>query len=158
MSIAVLASVFPAVALAQLSISPTSQNVSNAGNSATYVLTVTNPTGATPTFVPSVTGIPLSWGVQLPASVIVGAGGNQNFNLVLTTPLGLASGSYPFTVIADTGGGLSFSTPGTLILNGSSTPTVPTLSEWGMFLLAVLLAGTAALTLRRSTQRRSSAP
>ena len=30
--------------------------------------------------------------------------------------------------------------------------------EWGMFLLAALLAGTAALALRRSTQRRASAP
>jgi uncharacterized membrane protein len=158
-SIAVLALVFPMVALAQVSISPPSQSVANAGDTAPYVVTVTNPTGSTQTFVPSWTGIPASWGVQYVFSVTVAAGGSQNFNFVLTTALGQAAGSYPFTVILTTAGNLSYSTQGTLIINSSIAPhTVPTLSEWGMFLLAALLAGTAALALRRSTQRRASAP
>ena len=156
--IAVLALVFPMVALAQVSISPPSQSVANAGDTAPYVVTVTNPTGSTQTFVPSWTGIPASWGVQYVFSVTVAAGGSQNFNFVLTTALGQAAGSYPFTVILTTAGNLSYSTQGTLIINSSIAPhTVPTLSEWGMFLLAALLAGTAAFALRRSTQRRASA-
>ena len=113
-SIAVLALVFPMTALAQLSISPTSQSVAIAGNGATYVLTVTNPTASMQTFVPATTGVPLSWGVQLPASVPVAPGGSQDFNVVLTTPVGQAPGSYPFTVIVRTEGGLSYSAPGTL--------------------------------------------
>lgn len=116
--IAVLAAVFPMTALAQLSISPTSQSVATAGDAATYVVTVTNPTASTQTFVPSSTGIPPSWGVQLPASVTVGSGGAQNFNLVLTTPVGEVSGSYPFTVIVTTAGGLNYTTPGTLVVGG----------------------------------------
>src|ERR1035437_9908661 len=138
-------------ALAQVSISPTSQSVANAGDAATYVVTVTNPTASTQTFVPTWTGIPSSWGVQYVFSVTVAPGGSQSFNFVLTTPLGQASGSHPFTVIVATASGLSYSTPGTLIINSASPPTVPTLSEWGMFLLAALLAGTAALALRRNT-------
>jgi hypothetical protein len=69
-----LALVFPMAALAQLSIMPTSQSVPNAGDAASYTVTVHNPTGTTQTFVPSTSGIPGSWGVQLPASVTVTSG------------------------------------------------------------------------------------
>lgn len=37
-------------------------------------------------------------------------------------------------------------------------PTIPTLSQWGMLLLAALLAGAAALELHRRTRGRASAP
>ena len=57
-----------------LSITPAAQAVSNAGNSASYSITITNPTGNTETFVPYVVGIPASWGVTMPASFNVGAG------------------------------------------------------------------------------------
>ena len=63
---------FPMAALAQLSIAPTTQSVLNPGSSALYVVTLTNPTGSTQTFIPSATGNNFSlvpWGVQLPASV-----------------------------------------------------------------------------------------
>jgi hypothetical protein len=122
--IAFLALVFPMVALAQVSISPPSQSIPAAGDSALYVVTVTNPTASTQTFVPSSTGIPANWGVESPASVTVAPGGSQNFNFVLITPLGLAPGSYPFTVILTTAGGLSYSGNGTLILTSSTTPPV----------------------------------
>jgi hypothetical protein len=115
-SIAV-ALVFQTAALAQLSILPTSQSVASPGDAAPFVVTVTNPTATSQTFVPSVGGsVNASWGVQLPASVTVPAGGMQNFNLVLTTPFNLPDGSYPFMVIVDTGGGLSYSVPGTFIV------------------------------------------
>ena len=99
-----------------LSISPASQSVANAGNSASYMVTVTNPTSTTQTFVPSV-AIPASWGVQLPASVTVSPGGSQNFNLVLTTPINLQYGAYTFVVTAQTAGGIFDSVPGTLTVN-----------------------------------------
>ena len=37
-----------------------------------------------------------------------------------------------------------------------TTPAVPTLSQWGMLLLAGLLAGAAALELQRRTRQRAS--
>lgn len=121
-SIALLAFVFPTAALAQLTILPTSQTISNAGNSATYGATVTNPTGTTQTFVPSTSGITAAWGVQLPASVVVAPGGTQNFNLVLTTPFNAAPGPYPFLLNVNSLGGLSYSAPATLIITAPGTP------------------------------------
>jgi hypothetical protein len=117
-SMAVLAFALPMAALAQLTIAPTSQTVSNAGNSATYTGTVTNPTGTTQTFVPSTSGITAAWGVQLPASIVVAPGGTQNFTLVLTTPINAASGPYPFMLIVNTVGGLSYSASATLTIAG----------------------------------------
>ena len=62
--------------------------------------------------------------MQIPASVNVASGGSQDFNLVLTTPLGQPSGSYPFTVVVTTAGGLSYSTPGTLVVGGAGFFTI----------------------------------
>lgn len=120
-SIAVLAFVFPMAALAQLTISPTVQSATNAGNSLSYVLTITNPTGTSQTFVPSISGsINPAWGVQMPASVTVGPGASTNFNLVITSYIGLADGSYPFTMTVATAGSLTYSTQGTFVLNSTS--------------------------------------
>lgn len=129
-SIAVLAFVLPMAALAQLTIAPTSQAVTSAGSSAVYVVTVTNATVTTQTFIPSASGNNFSlfsWGVQLPASVTVAAGISQNFNLVLTTPFNQASGSYPFTVTATAAGGPSYSAFATLVLvlPGNPPPGTP---------------------------------
>jgi hypothetical protein len=114
---------FPTAALAQLSIAPTTQTVTNPGNSATYVATLTNPTGSTQQFVPSTIGIPASWGVQEPASLILAPGATTTFNLVLTTPLGLLDGSYPFMLNVITMGGLSYTASATLVLNTTSQST-----------------------------------
>jgi hypothetical protein len=122
-SIALLALFFPTAALAQLTIAPTTQSITNAGNSALYVVTITNPTASTQTFVPSANGNGFSlfsWGVQYPASVTVPAGASQNFNFVLTTPLGLVDGAYPFTVILTTAANLTYSTTGSLVVNSTS--------------------------------------
>ena len=109
----------PLTALCQqiLSISPEAMPsvpyVSNAGDSAAYVVTVTNPTATPQTFVPFTLGIPASWGVQLPASVTVGPGGSQGFNLVLTTPLNAALNGRAllcnFYVVVNTIGGITAS-------------------------------------------------
>jgi hypothetical protein len=123
-SIAILAFAFPMAALAQFTIAPTSQSIFNAGDAATYILTVTNPTASTQVFVPSVGGsVNPAWGVQLPASVTVPAGGSQNFNLVLTSYLGQADGTYPFTVTVITAGTLAFTVAGTFIINSTSQST-----------------------------------
>jgi uncharacterized membrane protein len=92
-----------------LSISPDGQNVSNAGDSAAFVVTVANPTTSPQTYVPSTIGIPASWGVQLPASVTVPPGGVLSFNLVLTTALNTKSSPavYTFFVEVDTAGGIT---------------------------------------------------
>jgi hypothetical protein len=121
-STALLAFTFPIAALAQLTIAPTTQSVTNAGNSATYVLTITNPTASSQQFAVLQPGgsVNPAWGVQNPVSVTVPAGGSQNFNLVLTTPLGLADGSYPFTETVTTAGSLTYSTTGTLVVNSTS--------------------------------------
>lgn len=93
-----------------LNISPASQNVTNAGNSASYSVTVSNPTSGPLTFVPYPLGIPASWGVQLPASVTVQPGGSQSFNLVLTTPLNaVPNATYNFFVVVGTQGGITAS-------------------------------------------------
>ena len=122
-SIALLAFVLPAAALAQLSIAPTTQTVTNPGDAVTYVATLTNPTGSTQTFVPSTTGIPASWGVQLPASVTLLAGATTTFNLVLTTPLFLTDGSYPFSLNVVTIGNLTYTASASMVLNTTSQAT-----------------------------------
>jgi uncharacterized membrane protein len=99
-----------------LSISPALQYVQNAGNSAAYQITISNPTASSQTFVPSTLGIPASWGVQLPASVTVTAGGSQTFNLVLTTPLNAPPATFSFFVTVATAGGINSSVGGTVVV------------------------------------------
>ena len=79
-----------------IAMSPESQDVANAGDSATYVVTVANPTSSTVTYVPDVQGLSPDWGVQLPASVTVAPDSTQNYNLVLTSPLYASIGDYGF--------------------------------------------------------------
>ena len=156
LSLALLFLSLPTAALAQLAIMPGSQTISAAGNAATYVVMVTNPTGTSQTFVPSVSGsVNPSWGVELPASVAVGSGGSQTFNVVLSTPLNLPNGHYLFTVTVNTITDLSYSISATLIVSAASpsaTPVPPSL------LLALIgLAGLgiwAARSRRRQTFSR----
>ena len=139
-SLSLLSFVFPMAAVAQLSIAPPSQSVSARGNSATYVLTLTNSSGSSQTFVPSVSGsVDGSWGVQLPASVTLASGASQNFNVVLTPPLNLANASFPFTVTATNGTGLTFTANGTFVL---AVPAVtPAPSSLILLLTALAFAG-----------------
>ena len=97
-----------------LNISPASQNVQYAGNSANFTVTVSNPTGAAQTFTPSTLGIPSSWTVQQPASVNVPAGGSQQYTLVLTTPLNAVPANYNFFAVVTTAGGITASVGGSL--------------------------------------------
>jgi probable HAF family extracellular repeat protein len=101
-----------------LSITPLTQAVSSAGNSASYQVMVTNPTSSQQTFVPSTLGIPASWGVQLPASVTVAPGGSQTFNLVLTTPLNASTATYNFYAAVTTAGGITASVGASLQVSG----------------------------------------
>jgi hypothetical protein len=151
--------------LAQLTIAPTSQSITNGGgNAAMYVVTVTNPTGTTQTFVPSATGTNFSlvpWGVQLPYSVTLPAGGSQNFNLVLTEPFNQASGPYPFTVTVAAAGGPSYSASATLILvtpgSPPATPAPPSLilAFLGLMGLGIYVARNR---LRQAFSGRSAPP
>lgn len=108
----------PLAAISQqiLNISPTSQSVSNAGNSATYIVTITNTTNTVQTYVPFFTGISPAWGVALPASVTVPPNSNKNYNFVLTTPFNAVPATYNFTVTVNTEGGIMGSAPASLTI------------------------------------------
>jgi hypothetical protein len=61
-------------------------------------------------------------------------------------------GPWTFTLIADTGDGCVESKEYTIqILSGTGGPakSVPTASEWGLVIMALLMAGAALLVLRR---------
>ncbi|HEX3748450.1 MAG TPA: hypothetical protein VHW09_31200 [Bryobacteraceae bacterium] len=106
-----------------LDMTPVSQYVQNAGNSATYMVTVSNPTSVSQTFVPYTAGIPSSWGVQQPASVTVPAGGSQSFNLVLTTATGTTPATYTFFAAVATAGGINSWVGGTIIVQNVANST-----------------------------------
>ena len=145
-----------------LSISPDGQIIQNAGNAATYSVTVSNPTATVQTFVPSTLGIPASWGVQLPASVTVAAGSSQSFNLVLTSPLNAVPTTYKFFAVVQTAGGISASvgdsltiyyapnsTSGNVATNyvaftGSITPSTVTVGQNGSASFQVQITNTGS--------------
>ncbi len=101
------------------------QTVAKAGDSATYVVTITAVNGfggtvtITPTF-PSFTG-----GVSAPAMVTIAPGGSQNFNVVITSNLLPGVGTFPITITGTAAGGLSHSLVLQIdVLNPALTPTV----------------------------------
>ena len=163
----------PVTVLSQqiLTISPTVQAVNNAGNSATYTVTVANPTSSQQTFVPYTVGIPASWGVQLPASVTVAPGASQNFNLVLTTPLNVSVATYTFFTAVTTAGGITGSVGASLAVysgansNGgnptagyqsftaSLNPSSITIGQYGSasYQISITNTGTAANYIQANT-------
>jgi uncharacterized membrane protein len=89
-----------------MSISPETQAVANAGNTANYTITISNPTNASQTFNLSLLGVPSAWG-SMPASLTVGAGGSGQVTLALTPGLNTTPQNYLFTVAANTASGIS---------------------------------------------------
>ncbi len=105
-----------------LALSPASQSVAPAA-SATYTVTVTNPTSASDTFNLSVLGVPSGW-VNFPPSVTIAANSSSPVTLTLTSAAYAALADYGFTVTADDANGAMASVHGDLILAG--TPTIET--------------------------------
>jgi uncharacterized membrane protein len=140
-----------------LSINPESTYVNNAGSSASFAVTVSNPTSSTQTYVPSTLGIPSTWGVQLPASVTVAAGATQNFNLVLTTALNtpwVQSPPYQFFVVVNTAGGITASVGAALRVfggppqgSGTSTQFSALAASLNPSQLTLGMGGTGAFTI-----------
>jgi hypothetical protein len=91
-----------------MTVSPASQAIQNAGGSATYAVTLSNPTATSQTFLLSVLGLPASW-VSQPAGVTVAAGGSQTYNLVINTPLNATPTTFSFFAVATTSGGITAS-------------------------------------------------
>ena len=101
-----------------VTISPTTNSVSSGGSTATYMVTVSNPTATTQTFVLSTLGIPSSWGVSAPAGVTVAGGSNQTFNLMLTPSLNATpNATYNFFVFLSTAGGITASVGASLYVS-----------------------------------------
>jgi trimeric autotransporter adhesin len=99
------------------------QEVSQGGDSANYVLTITAEDGFGGMVALGVTG-DMAMGVTMPASVTIPPGGSQNFNVTLTSALS-PSGTFPFTITGSTVGGLQHSVVISLIVDKPAlTPTV----------------------------------
>ncbi|QEH35411.1 Ubp3 associated protein Bre5 [Aquisphaera giovannonii] len=110
----------PAVAVAGeqiLTLSP-GTNSAAPGQTASYTLTVSNPTSASVTYAMSISGVPASW-ANLPSTITVPAGGQQDFNLALRTDLFTPTGPYGFTVLA-AAAGISGTVGGSLTLAGAA--------------------------------------
>lgn len=87
------------------------------------------------------TGATLNWnGINYPMT-----GSGRSWDITLNN---LVDGTYTYYV---TGIGSSYLTPQrTVTLQKASPAAIPTLSEWGMIILSLLLVGTAIFVLRRS--------
>jgi uncharacterized membrane protein len=101
-----------------LGLSPAAQTVAPAAT-ATYTVTVSNPTSSPDTFNLSVLGVPAGW-VSLPASVTVPANSTVNVSLTLTSAALAVLGDYGFTVTAADQAGAAASVHGDLILAGQA--------------------------------------
>ena len=91
---------------------------------AQYTIILRNPTAAPVTYNLTIAGIQQSWlpafpAPMFPASAMVPAQGTATVTLNLSPPLTLASGTYPFEVIASAAG-ISGSVGGILILNNGN--------------------------------------
>jgi probable HAF family extracellular repeat protein len=162
-----------------VTISPTTNSVSSGGSTATYMVTVSNPTAIAQTFVPSTLGIPSSWGVSLPASITVAPGSNQTFNLTLTPPLNATpEATYNFFVFVSTPPpSITASVGASLIVSGlpsanasnnastsyssftaSLNPAAITIGQGGtgMFQVAVTNTGSSTARITLSTANPSS--
>ena len=104
-----------------LSLSPASQTVAPAAT-ATYDVTVTNPTSDAVTYNLSVEKVPATW-VDLSPSVTVAAYGSLIVPLKITSDVSAALGEYGFAVTASAANGISQTVSGVLTLAGA--PAVP---------------------------------
>ena len=98
-----------------LSISPVTQSVNAPGVTANYTATITNPTTVSQTFNLSVLAPP-GWTSVVQPSIVVAAGGSQNFNVAVTPPLNTQN-SASFNAAANSVSGLSDSVPAQLNVN-----------------------------------------
>jgi N-acetylneuraminic acid mutarotase len=102
---------------------PTEQ-VSQAGNSATYIVTITAVNGFSGQIALSVSGNS-ALGVSLPASVTIPVGGSQAFNVVITSALSLGVGTFSETITGASASGPEHSLVLTLqVASPGLTPTV----------------------------------
>ena len=107
-----------------LSITPATQSINAPGDTATYTASIMNPTMTDQTFVPSLL-VPPGWGTMLPASIVVPAGTTQNFNVAVTPPINVQTGS-SFNVAANSTTGISDSAPAQLNIGniGNNVATI----------------------------------
>ena len=98
--------------------------VSQAGNSATYMLTITAVDGFGGTVALGVSGNS-NLGVALPASVTIPSGGSQNFNVTITSAVQLGVGTFSETITGTAVSGPQHSLPLNLkVDNPGLTPTI----------------------------------
>jgi hypothetical protein len=89
---------------------------------------------------------------------LIGGSALATYALATTIgPLGPQATVSPWGPIPTSLGTLTVTSASNLTFQATASSTVPTLSHWGMLLLAGLLVGAAALELRRSTRRRAIA-
>ncbi len=101
------------------------QEVTQPGNSATWVITITSLNGFSGTIVPSTNASP-EMGIQLPASITIPPGRSQNFNFVITSSLSMGTGTFPVTITGTTASGLENSL--VVELEVANPPTPPGVS------------------------------
>jgi sugar lactone lactonase YvrE len=110
-----------------ITVASPSVQVSQAGDSGTFVFTINSLNGFSGPIALSVLG-DSAMGVSLPASVTLPSGGSQSFNVVLTSAPSPASGDFFFNIIGTTECGVVHSQRIDLVVGGSSTATTPTVT------------------------------
>jgi uncharacterized membrane protein len=103
-----------------VAISPASQTVAPE-TSASYTVTLTNPTDRFLRFTLSTSGVPSSW-VDLTRDVIVDANSTKTETLKITAPASTPNGSSDFVVFASANGASQGTAQGTLVLDGVPIP------------------------------------
>jgi uncharacterized membrane protein len=111
-----------------VAISPASQTAAP-GTSATYTVTLTNPTNRFLSFTLSTSGVPSSW-VDIPRNVIVDANSTKTETLRITSPASTPNGSSDFVVFASANGAAQGTAQGTLVLDG--VPITPDSAAHGV--------------------------
>ena len=111
-----------------VAISPASQTVA-LGTSASYTVTLTNPTDRFLRFTLSTSGVPSSW-VDLTRDVIVDANSTKSETLKITAPASTPNGSSDFVVFASANGAYQGTAQGTLVLDG--VPITPDSAAHGV--------------------------
>jgi N-acetylneuraminic acid mutarotase len=100
------------------------EDVTQAGDSGTFPVTVTSENGFSGQIAFSISGN-MALGVQFPASVTIPAGGSQNIQVVIASASSLGAGDFPITLTGQTAGGLLHSLVLTLqVASAGLTPTV----------------------------------
>ena len=140
-------------------------NTAQPGGTATYTVTLTNPTDAAVTYSLSVVGVPAGW-VNLPASVAVATAGRTDVTLRLSPAAFAVLADYGFVVVASAPTGASGTVEGTLAVAGPAilpdpqshgvvaviTPAQVTAGQGtaGVFVVRVTNAGSATTTFQLS--------